>query len=41
MIPLYKKFLLLLIAPFFIGAWCIMNPSKVWKQAKKDFGVEE
>jgi len=33
--------LLLLIAPFVIGAWCIMNPRRVWEQAKKDFGVEE
>jgi len=33
--------LLMIIAPFIIGAWCIMNPRKVWEQAKKDFGVEE
>ena len=41
MMPWYKKLLLMIIAPFIIGAWCIMNPCKVWKQAKKDFGVEE
>lgn len=40
MMPWYKKLLLLLIAPFVIGTWCIMNPSKVWQQAKKDFGVK-
>ena len=38
--PWYKKLLYILIAPFIIGAWCIMNPCKVWEQAKKDFGVE-
>ena len=41
MITWYKKLLLLLIAPFIIGVWCLMNPRKVWEQAKKDFGVEE
>jgi len=41
MIPKYKIVLYILIAPFVIGAWCIMNPRKVWEQAKKDFGVEE
>ena len=40
MMPWYKKLLYILIAPFIIGAWCIMNASKVWDQAKKDFGVE-
>jgi hypothetical protein len=38
--PWYKKLLYILIAPFIVGAWCIMNPCKVWEQAKKDFGVE-
>jgi hypothetical protein len=41
MMPWYKKLLLMIIAPFIIGAWCIMNPRTVWEQAKKDFGVEE
>lgn len=40
-IPWYRKVLYLIIAPFIIGAWCIMNPRRVWEQAKKDFGVEE
>jgi hypothetical protein len=39
--PWYKKLLLMTIAPFIIGAWCAMNPRKVWVQAKKDFGVKE
>jgi len=41
MIPGYKKLFYILIAPFIIGVWCVMNPRKVWGQAKKDFGVEE
>ena len=40
MIPWYRRLLYILVAPFIIGAWCIMNPRKVWEQAKKDFGVE-
>jgi hypothetical protein len=42
MMPWYKKLLLIMIiAPFIIGVWCIMNPRIVWEQAKKDFGIEE
>ena len=41
MTPWYKKLLYILVAPFIIGAWCVMNPRRVWAQAKKDFGVEE
>jgi hypothetical protein len=40
MLPRYKKVLYLFIAPFIILAFCIMNPRKVYEQAKKDFGVE-
>ena len=39
-IPWYRKVLYLIIAPFIILAFCILNPRKVWEQAKKDFGVE-
>ena len=39
--PWYRKLLLVVIAPFVIGAWCVMNPRLVWQQAKKDFGLEE
>jgi hypothetical protein len=39
--PWYKKLLYILIAPFIIGVWCIMNPRTVWEQAKKDFGFEK
>ena len=39
MIPLYRKVLLIIVAPFIIGAWCIMNPRKVWEQAKKDYNL--
>ena len=39
MIPLYRKVLLIIMAPFIIGAWCIMNPRKVWEQAKKDYNL--
>ena len=35
--PLYRKVLLIILAPFIIGAWCIMNPRKVWEQAKKEY----
>ena len=41
MLPWYKKLLYILIAPFVIGVWCVMNPRKVWEQAKKDFGIEQ
>ena len=37
----YKKLLLMIIAPFIIGVWCIMNPRKVWDEIKQHFGVEE
>ena len=33
----FPAWLLLLAAPFIIGAWSIMNPRKVWEQAKKDW----
>jgi hypothetical protein len=36
MMPWYKKIGYFAIAPFIIGAWCVMNPTKVWEQAKKD-----
>jgi hypothetical protein len=39
MLPLYRKVLLIIVAPFIIGAWCIMNPRKVWEQAKKDYNL--
>lgn len=34
---LSRKVLLIILAPFIIGAWCIMNPRKVWEQAKKEY----
>ena len=39
MLPLYRKVLLIIVAPFIIGAWCIMNPRKVWEQAKKEYNL--
>lgn len=39
MMPLYRKVLLIIVAQFIIGAWCIMNPRKVWEQAKKDYNI--
>ena len=39
MMPLYRKVLLIIVAPFIIGAWCIMNPRKVWEHAKKDYNL--
>jgi hypothetical protein len=35
----YPTWLLLLAAPFIIGGWMIMNPKKVWEQAKKDYNL--
>jgi hypothetical protein len=32
-IPLWRKALLIIAAPFIIGAWCIMHPRKVWEEA--------
>jgi hypothetical protein len=39
MMPWYRKVLLIIVAPIIIGAWCIMNPRKVWEQAKKDYNL--
>jgi hypothetical protein len=39
MMPWYRKVLLIIVAPIIIGAWCIMNPRKVWEQAKKDYNI--
>ena len=36
-IPWYRKVLYLIIAPFIILAFCILNPRKVYEQAKKDW----
>ena len=36
-----RKLLYLIIAPFVVGAWCVMNPRKVWEQAKKEYGINE
>lgn len=35
----FPTWLLLLAAPFIIGSWMIMNPRKVWEQAKKDLDL--
>lgn len=32
-----KRILVVIAAPFFITGWCLMNPRKVWEQAKKDW----
>jgi len=36
----YRKLLYILAAPFIIVAWMIMNPVKVWAQAKKDWNIK-
>jgi hypothetical protein len=38
-LPSWKKLGILLIAPFIIGAWCVMHPKKVWEQAKKEWNL--
>lgn len=40
MIPWYKKFFYIIIVPFVIGIWCLMNPRKVYEQAKKELGIK-
>ena len=35
----YPTWLLLLAAPFIIGAWMICNPYRVWQQAKKEWNL--
>ena len=35
----FPIWLLLLAAPFIIGAWMLMNPRRVWEQAKKDWNL--
>jgi hypothetical protein len=35
----YPTWMLLLAAPFVIGVWIIMNPKKVWEQAKKEYDI--
>jgi len=34
-----RKLLYILAAPFIIVVWMIMNPGKVWQQAKKDWNI--
>lgn len=36
----FPKWLLLLAAPFIIVPWIVMNPRKVWQQAKKDWNIK-
>ena len=36
-LPIYKKIVYTILAPFFIFVWCLMNPKKVWEQAKIDW----
>ncbi len=38
-LPSSRKLLLLLAAPFIIVAWMIMNPKRVWAQARKDWNI--
>ena len=35
----YPTWLLLLMAPFVIGAWAITHPRQVWTQAKQDWKI--
>ena len=36
----FPTWLLTLAAPFIIIPWIIMNPGKVWAQAKKDWNIK-
>jgi hypothetical protein len=38
-LPSSRKLLYILAAPFIIVVWMIMNPGKVWQQAKKDWNI--
>jgi len=38
-IPIGRKLLYILAAPFIIGVWAIMNPRRIWDQAKKDWNI--
>ena len=35
----FPTWMLLLAAPFIVGSWMIMNPRKVWEQAKKEWNL--
>ena len=35
----FPTWMLLLAAPFIVGTWMIMNPRKVWEQAKKEWNL--
>lgn len=37
--PTWKACLFVIIAPFIIGAWCIMNPKKLFEQIKKEWKI--
>jgi hypothetical protein len=39
-IQTFPKWLLVLAAPFIIVPWIILNPGKVWHQAKKDWNIK-
>ena len=36
----YPTWLLLVLAPFIIGAWVITHPKQVWEQAKKEWDLK-
>jgi hypothetical protein len=40
LISKFPKWLLLVSVPFIIVPWIIMNPGKVWAQAKKDWNIK-
>jgi len=34
-----RKLLYIVAAPFIIVAWMVMNPKRIWAQAKKDWNI--
>ncbi len=39
-IPIWRAVIYFIAAPIFIGVWCLLNPRKVWKQAKEDWNLK-
>jgi hypothetical protein len=39
-IPIWRRAIYAFFAPLFILCWVIMNPKKVWAQAKKEYNIK-
>ena len=40
MIPMYRRVIYILIAPFIIFGWALYHPKEIWVQAKKEWNIK-